>query len=74
MLEFTGGDGVSVLYDAVGKDAYVGNVRMSAEVFEMIAAGVLKPNISREYTLDEIAQAHIDIAGRETTGAIILTF
>jgi len=71
VLEFTGGDGVSVLYDAVGKDAYVG---MSAEVFEMIAAGVLKPNISREYTLDEIAQAHIDIAGRETTGAIILTF
>lgn len=124
VLEITGGEGVPVLYDAVGKDAYEGNVRclatrgwfvnyghasgflppldamefnkksliftkasmkdynrtlddnarMSAEVFEMIAAGVLKPNISREYALDEIAQAHIDIAGRQTTGAVILTF
>lgn len=124
VLEITGGEGVPVLYDAVGKDAYDGNVRclaprgwfvnyghasgflppidameinkksliftkaslkdynrtpedserMSAEVFEMIAAGVLMPNISREYALDEIAQAHIDIAGRKTTGTIILTF
>ena len=124
VLEITGGDGVPVLYDAVGKDAYEGNVRcltprgwfvnyghasgflppidamelnkksliftkaslkdynrtpednarMSAEVFEMIAQGVLSANISREYALDEIAQAHIDIAGRKTTGTIILTF
>lgn len=124
VLEITGGEGVPVLYDAVGKDAYEGNLRclaprgwfinyghasgflppidamelnkksliftkaslkdynrtpednarMTSEVFEMIAQGVLTANISREYSLDEIAQAHIDIAGRKTTGTIILAF
>lgn len=124
VLEITGGAGVPVLYDAVGKDVYEGNLRclaprgwfinfghasgflppldamelnkksliftkaslkdynrtpednarMTAEVFEMIAAGVLTANISREYALDEIAQAHIDIAGRNTTGVLILSF
>ena len=124
MLEITRGEGVPVLYDAVGKDAYEGNLRclaprgwfvnyghasgflppldamelnkksliftkaslkdynrtpednarMTAEVFELVAAGVLTPNISREYALADVAQAHTDIAGRKTTGAIILAF
>lgn len=124
VLEITGGEGLPVLYDAVGKDIYDGNLRclaprgwfvnyghasgflppidamelnkksliftkaslkdynrtpednarMTADVFDMIAQGVLTANISREYALDEIAQAHIDIAGRKTTGTIILAF
>jgi len=124
VLELTGGQGLPVLYDAVGKDVYEGNLRclaprgwfvnyghasgflppidamelnrksliftkasmkdyartpediarMSADVFAMIAQGVLVANISREYAIDEIAQAHIDIAGRRTTGTVILAF
>ena len=50
------------------------NARMTEEVLEAIANGVISANISREYKLDEIAQAHIDIAGRATTGVVVLTF
>ena len=123
VLDITGGEGVPVLYDAVGADAYQDNLRclaprgwfvnyghasgpppidamelnqksliftkasmkdyvrtpeerqaMNAEVFAAIADGTIQIQISREYALDEIAQAHTDMLERRTTGAIIVTF
>ena len=122
VTELTGGNGVNVVYDSVGKDTYEGNLAalapkgslinyghasgllppidamelnkksiffgktslrdyiqdkavaatMADEVFGLIADGVLKVNISREYTFDEAAQAHRDLAARKTVGAVIL--
>ncbi len=45
---------------------------MLDEVFELLGNGVLDPGISREYTLDEVADAQRAIASRETTGSIVL--
>ena len=45
---------------------------MAKEVFGHIADGVLKIEITREYGLDEAAQAHKDLAGRKTIGSVIL--
>lgn len=45
---------------------------MLAEVFELLGNGVLDPQISREYTLDDIADAHRAIASRDTTGSIVI--
>lgn len=45
---------------------------MAADVFQAIADGALDLSISREYALDDVAQAQEDMAGRRTTGSIIL--
>lgn len=42
------------------------------EFFDLVAQGVLTPEISHVYPLAEAAKAHIDIASRKTTGAVAL--
>ena len=120
--KITGGDGVQVVYDAVGKDTFDGNLDclavrgyfinygassgplpmvdpkkinakslffnksslihytrdrqategMAADVFELMGQGVLAPAIGHCYPLADAAQAHRDIAGRKTTGSVVL--
>ena len=43
------------------------------ELFDMIASGAIKPNISRTYPLRDVAEAHRDLESRATTGSIVLT-
>lgn len=44
----------------------------AAELFEVIAAGVVKIEINQRYPLSEAAQAHRDLEGRKTTGSTLL--
>ena len=46
--------------------------KMAAEVFDLLASGTLKVDISHEYALADAAQAHRDIADRKTTGSVVL--
>ncbi len=45
---------------------------MAAAVFDLLAKGVLKPQISETFQLDKIANAHRRLESGDTTGAIIL--
>lgn len=45
----------------------------AAEVMQMIADGHLKIDIRQKYGLDDAVQAHLDLEGRKTTGATIIT-
>lgn len=122
VLELTGGKGVNVVYDSVGKDtfdkgidilaergwmvAYGGSsgptpllntsrlamkaqnvtrgglyyfvrdpeirARNAAELFGLIADGILKVEINQRYKLSDAAQAHTDLEARKTTGSTIL--
>ena len=42
------------------------------ELFDMITRGRIKVEIDQRYSLAEAAQAHIDLAGRRTTGSSVL--
>ena len=42
------------------------------ELFAMVTSGRIKFDIERTYRLDEVARAHEDLAGRKTTGAMVL--
>jgi NADPH2:quinone reductase len=44
----------------------------AAELFAMINSGKIRINVERRYRLDQVAQAHEDLAGRRTTGASVL--
>lgn len=44
----------------------------SAQIFDWIAAGQLSVRIGARYPLGEAAQAHADLAGRRTTGKVLL--
>ena len=44
----------------------------SAEFFDLIKRGKIKPDVARRYALKDAAQAHLDLASRKTTGASIL--
>jgi NADPH2:quinone reductase len=46
--------------------------RRAGEVFSLIADGSLKIRISQTYPLADAAQAQIDLAGRKTTGKLLL--
>ncbi len=122
VMDLTDGQGVTVVYDAVGKDTYekglgviaergwmvgygqasgpvppldtgrlaakginvtrgalelfVGDpayrARSAAELFGLIADGVLKVEINQRYPLAETARAHADLEGRKTTGSTVL--
>lgn len=123
VLDITGGAGVPVVYDAVGADAYEGNLRalaprgwfvnyghasgpppidalelnqksliftkasmkdyartpeekaaMMAEVVAAIADGTVRPNITGSYELADIAEAHVALDSRTTTGALVVAF
>lgn len=47
--------------------------RRSAEVFGWVASGDLKVRIGARYPLEDAQQAHRDLAGRKTTGKVLLT-
>jgi NADPH:quinone reductase len=123
VLDITGGAGVPVVYDAVGADAYAGNLRalaprgwfvnyghasgpppidalelnqksliftkasmkdytavpaerdaMMAETVAAISDGTVKPNITGTYELANIADAHVALDSRKTTGALVTVF
>ena len=42
------------------------------ELFDMISSGKVKVEIDQRYKLADAAQAHIDLAGRKTTGSSVL--
>jgi NADPH2:quinone reductase len=42
------------------------------ELFAMIASGVIKININQRFSLGDVAQAHRQLEGRQTTGSTIL--
>ena len=46
--------------------------RNAAELFGLIADGVLRVEINQRYKLSEAAQAHADLEARKTTGSTIL--
>jgi len=47
-------------------------LQRSGDVLGWIAAGKLKLHIENSYPMSEAAQAHIDLAGRKTTGKLLL--
>ena len=122
--EITGGKGLKVVYDSVGKDTYMksldclrpfglavnfGNAsgkvepfdlnilaakgslyttrptlfthnssresaqEMADDLFGMVSSGKVKIHIDQTYPLDKVAQSHIDLESRKTTGCTILT-
>ncbi len=44
----------------------------SEYVFDMFRQGIIKVNIGQRYALEEAAQAHADLEGRNTTGSTVL--
>ncbi|MFN7573354.1 MAG: quinone oxidoreductase family protein [Betaproteobacteria bacterium] len=44
----------------------------SEELFDLMARGKIKVDIEQRYPLAQAAQAHIDLAGRKTTGSTVL--
>lgn len=46
---------------------------MAATLFEMIAAGHLKPNVTNRYPLAQIGDAHRALESGQTQGAIVIT-
>lgn len=47
--------------------------RRAEDVFGWVARGELRVRIGATYSLEEAAQAHRDLAGRKTTGKVLLT-
>jgi NADPH2:quinone reductase len=122
--EITGGKGVPVVYDSIGKDTFTGSLdclarrglmvsfgnasgpvtpfalselskrgslsvirptlgdfvatrealdATSADLFGMVKTGQVVIEINQRYALKDVAQAHIDLEARKTTGSTILT-
>lgn len=46
--------------------------RMAVHVFDMVARGVLKPEINRIYKLADVAEALADVEDRKTTGSVVI--
>lgn len=44
----------------------------SAELLDLVAKGVVKLDIGKEYTIDQVGQAHDDLSGRKSTGKLIV--
>ncbi|KAL1953877.1 hypothetical protein VTO42DRAFT_2063 [Malbranchea cinnamomea] len=44
----------------------------TTELFRLLKSGELKTRIHKVYPLEEVAQAHIDLEGRKTTGKLLL--
>ena len=122
VMRITGGQGVNVVFDSVGKDTFdkslaclapLGHLvlfgqssgfvppfdllrlsrgslsvtrprvfdyvatredllRHAAQVLGWIAEGKLRLHIDRKYSLEQAAEAHIALAGRQTTGKLLL--
>ena len=121
--EITGGKGVSVVYDSIGKDTFTGSLNClkprglmvsfgnasgpvapfglselvsrgslyltrpslghytatrealdatAGDLFDMVISGKITIEINQRYALKDVAQAHIDLEARKTTGSTIL--
>jgi NADPH:quinone reductase len=121
--EITGGAGVPVVYDSIGKDTFTGSLdalaplgmmvsfgnssgpiapidsamlssrgslfftrptlfsyiakredleRSAGELFEIVQSGKVKIGVNQTYALKDVAQAHIDLEARRTTGSTVL--
>jgi NADPH2:quinone reductase len=121
--EITGGKGVSVVYDSIGKDTFFGSldclsplgmmasfgsasgpvppfslgelasrgslfitrpslmtysarredlVAMAKSLFGVVESGAVKIAVKQRYNLADVAQSHIDLESRKTTGSSIL--
>ncbi|MGO4380710.1 quinone oxidoreductase family protein [Pseudoduganella sp. RAF53_2] len=121
--EITGGQGVSVVYDSIGKDTFTGSLdclqpmgmmvsfgnasgpvapfalselasrgslfvtrptlftyvakredleSCAASLFDVVGSGKVKIDINQRYNLADVAQAHIDLEARKTTGSTII--
>lgn len=121
--DITGGAGVPVVYDSIGKDTFIGSLdclaplgmlvsfgaasgpvppftlqelasrgslyvtrptlftyiakrddleQMAAELFLMVESGKIKIPVNQRYALKDVAQAHLDLEARKTTGSTIL--
>jgi NADPH2:quinone reductase len=121
--EITGGKGVSVVYDSIGKDTFFGSLdclsplgtmvsfgnasgpvppfslnelqsrgslyvtrptlmayaaqredleAMAKSLFGVVSSGEVKIAVKQRYNLADVAQAHIDLESRKTTGSSIL--
>lgn len=46
--------------------------KRSAELLDLVAKGVVKLDIGKEYTMDQVGQAHDDLSGRKSTGKLIV--
>ncbi len=46
---------------------------MAKELFDLVAAGIVKIEIGQSYKLKDVAQAHRDLEARKTTGSTVLT-
>ncbi|KAK7735222.1 hypothetical protein SLS53_007612 [Cytospora paraplurivora] len=44
----------------------------SAELLDLVAKGIVKLDIGKEYTLEEVGQAQDDLSGRKSTGKLIV--
>ncbi|KUI61423.1 putative quinone oxidoreductase [Cytospora mali] len=44
----------------------------SAELLDLVAKGIVKLAIGKEYTMEEVGQAHDDLGGRKSTGKLIV--
>ncbi|KAI8092992.1 uncharacterized protein BX664DRAFT_328682 [Halteromyces radiatus] len=42
------------------------------EFFTIIGKGHIRPHIHKKYTLEDVAQAHIDLASRKTSGKLLI--
>jgi len=49
------------------------NQAMADELFEVVASGQVKIRIDQTYKLADVAQAHLDLEARKTTGCTIIT-
>ena len=67
--EASDGAGAHVVYDGVGQDTFDDGL---AEVFDWITKGELDVRIGGTYPLSEAARAQEDLAGRRTTGKLLL--
>lgn len=121
--EITGGAGVPVVYDSIGKDTFMASLdclrpfgmmvsfgsasgqvppfdinqlapkgslyvtrptigtytakrpdllQSARELFNMVSSGQVKIEVNQTYALKDAMQAHIDLAGRKTTGSTVL--
>lgn len=46
--------------------------KRSAELLDLVARGVVKLDIGKEYTMEQVGQAHDDLSGRKSTGKLIV--
>ena len=44
----------------------------SEYVFDLFRRSIIKVHIGQRYALEDVAQAHIDLEGRKTTGSTVL--